>query len=124
MTIYNEISHAIKAIKVLDDGSVGATVIFPREFTGFQGHFENRPILPGICQLELVKEIVERAYKYKLHLLKVKNIKFTNVIVPDEQVKVDIAVNNISDVIIIDAELNGSGGKVARLKLELSRPDL
>ena len=61
--------------------------------TIFKGHFETMPVVPGVCQLQIVKEIIEKVYTQKLQLIKGDNIKFTGMIVPTNHPKVSIEIN-------------------------------
>ena len=35
-------------------GNVSARFVFPGDFLGFQGHFPDNPVLPGVCMLQAV----------------------------------------------------------------------
>lgn len=61
--------------------------------TIFKGHFETMPVVPGVCQLQIVKEIIEKVNNQKLQLIKGDNIKFTGMIVPTNHPKVSIEIN-------------------------------
>ena len=54
----------------------------PADFYGFEGHFENRPILPGVCQLRLVTEGIAHVEKTP-DIARIERMKFHNLIVPD-----------------------------------------
>ena len=49
--LQQEISNAMLQLTLLDKNNARAWFLFPREFVGFQGHFVERPVLPGICKL-------------------------------------------------------------------------
>lgn len=49
----------------------------------FKGHFPEKPILPGVCTLQIIKEICEKSTHQTLILAKGDNLKFTSLIVPD-----------------------------------------
>jgi 3-hydroxyacyl-[acyl-carrier-protein] dehydratase len=71
----------------------------------FEGHFPNNPVLPGIVQLQIIKEIIEKNIKTQLILEKATNIKYISVIVPkaNEMLIVEINYNNIENKIKIDS---------------------
>ena len=56
--------------------SVAASFSFDKDFIGFKGHFENRPILPGICKVQAVLLMLEEKYKKTIILLEMENVKF------------------------------------------------
>jgi 3-hydroxyacyl-[acyl-carrier-protein] dehydratase len=49
----------------------------------FKGHFPGQPVLPGVCMLEMIQEIMEEYMKQKLRISKGPLIKFLAMIVPD-----------------------------------------
>jgi 3-hydroxyacyl-[acyl-carrier-protein] dehydratase len=50
----------------------------------FTGHFPGQPVLPGVCMLEMVKEILEDLLQQKLRIFKGPQIKFLSMIIPNE----------------------------------------
>jgi len=50
----------------------------------FSGHFPGQPVLPGVCMLEMVKEILEELLRQKLRISKGSQIKFLSMIPPDK----------------------------------------
>ncbi|MEI6683644.1 MAG: 3-hydroxyacyl-ACP dehydratase [Bacteroidota bacterium] len=73
--------------------SVSDQVSFPLEFTAtillnaghpiYQGHFPGNPVVPGVCQLQMVTELAGKAVHRKLVLAESDNIKFLSLINPD-----------------------------------------
>ncbi len=59
----------------------------------FKGHFPDFPLLPGVVQIELLKDLLERSIGETLELKEAKNIKYLGMIDPKEQqqLKVNIA---------------------------------
>ena len=62
----------------------------------YQAHFPGNPITPGVCIIQIVKELLEVQLKCKLFLKKVNNAKFLNVINPLENREVVFAVSTSS----------------------------
>lgn len=48
----------------------------------FKGHFPENPIVPGVCLIEMIKEILSEILKVDLILKKASNIKFKNLVNP------------------------------------------
>ena len=48
----------------------------------FKGHFPNQPVLPGVCMLQMVKEILEFFFNYKVQLLIADDIRFLAMVDP------------------------------------------
>lgn len=49
----------------------------------YQGHFPNQPITPGVCMLQITKEICESITGEKLFMTSASNIRFTAIINPN-----------------------------------------
>lgn len=50
----------------------------------FKGHFPGQPVLPGVCMLEMIQEIMEEQLRQKLRISKGPLIKFLTMINPDK----------------------------------------
>lgn len=50
----------------------------------FEGHFPGKPVVPGVCMLQVVKEIVEQELSCPIRILSAENLKFLAVMVPGE----------------------------------------
>lgn len=54
----------------------------------FEGHFPGQPVVPGVCQVQMIKEILENATGKALQLKTADHIKFLSVIIPDHDSKI------------------------------------
>ncbi len=61
---------------------VEAHIRLQAEHPIFKGHFPGNPVTPGVCMLQIVKELTEQATQQQLRLRHCKNIKFTALINP------------------------------------------
>lgn len=50
----------------------------------FQGHFPGNPVTPGVCMMQIVKELTEYFTDSKLFLKSASNVKFMAIINPFE----------------------------------------
>lgn len=50
----------------------------------FEGHFPGQPVVPGVCMMQMVKEIIETATQKKTDLLKAHEMKFLAIIDPGQ----------------------------------------
>jgi 3-hydroxyacyl-[acyl-carrier-protein] dehydratase len=48
----------------------------------FDGHFPGTPIVPGVCFIQMIKEILTKIVNADLILISSKNIKFQNLVNP------------------------------------------
>jgi 3-hydroxyacyl-[acyl-carrier-protein] dehydratase len=61
-----------------------ATVSLNASHPVFKGHFPGNPVVPGVCQVQMIKEVVEKGHEVKGLLKTGDNIKFLAMIVPDK----------------------------------------
>jgi 3-hydroxyacyl-[acyl-carrier-protein] dehydratase len=48
----------------------------------YRGHFKGNPVTPGVCQIQIIKEMICEIINQELLLKEAKNIKFLNVLSP------------------------------------------
>lgn len=49
----------------------------------FKGHFPGNPIMPGVCMMQIIKELTEQITKQSLMMQSLTNVKFMALINPD-----------------------------------------
>lgn len=64
-------------------GSARATLRINWRHPIFEGHFPGRPVVPGACLLQLVKELLSIAIDSEVSLTRADQIKFISMISPD-----------------------------------------
>lgn len=62
--------------------SIEASIRIEKSHAIFEGHFPGQPILPGVCMMQLIKELVEVTDGVTYRIETAGNIKFLNVIDP------------------------------------------
>lgn len=70
---------------LLHDGSqqlFNAQISLNADHSIYQGHFPGNPVVPGVCQVQMVKELIEKAVDHPLILTDSDNIKFLAMIDP------------------------------------------
>ena len=50
----------------------------------FEGHFPGQPVVPGVCLMQMVKEIAEKVLGKEIRLVKADQIKFLAPLIPAE----------------------------------------
>ena len=64
----------------------------------FEGHFPGVPVVPGVCMLQIVKEMLGDAVQKELRLTKADHLKFLTVINPVETGTVKLEISYTSSV--------------------------
>jgi len=78
----------------------------------FQGHFPTQPVLPGVCLIEMLKDIVKEALGKNCRLSEANNIKYLKVVDPTEspQLTFDLTVDELEDGLKVTAVSSVSDG--------------
>ncbi len=60
----------------------------------FKGHFPGQPVVPGVCMMQIVREVLESATSKHLRLHTGLDLKFLSVIDPGKNSTIHIEINN------------------------------
>lgn len=63
----------------------------------YQAHFPEQPITPGVCIIQIAKELLEDALQQPLDVSRIKNVKFLSVISPKETSTVTYVISKLSE---------------------------
>lgn len=65
----------------------------------FKGHFPNNPITPGVCMLQILKELTEQVTNTNLVIKECSNVKFMALINPEVNsvLKITIDINKADE---------------------------
>lgn len=99
------------------DNSIRATLRINRTHPIFEGHFPEVPIVPGVCMIEMVKEVIEQHDNLKYRLIAGDNIKFLSVLNPDEHQTVEATIH-VEKNINLSITVTLFAGEVTFLKLK------
>ncbi len=72
-----------------------------KEHAVFKGHFPGNPVMPGVCMIQMVKELTERATGKELFLSVASNIKFMAIINPEKNdtIRLTLAISEDEELI-------------------------
>lgn len=59
-----------------------AIVLINEEHSVFKGHFPGNPIMPGVCMMQIIKELTEQITQNTLIMQSLANVKFLALINP------------------------------------------
>jgi 3-hydroxyacyl-[acyl-carrier-protein] dehydratase len=90
--------YTINTLQSENDG-IEATITFNEKHPIFSGHFPGNPIVPGVVQVQIIKDLMEKHFKQNLLLYQAKNIKFLSIISPvnNSQVEVSLRIQSLED---------------------------
>lgn len=85
--------YSIKKSETIDDFNFNIQIELNPKHEIFDGHFPNNPIMPGVCMIQIIKELTELFTSQKLFLSKVSNVKFMAIINPFTHSILDLNLN-------------------------------
>ncbi len=59
-----------------------------------EGHFPGFPVMPGVCMIQIVREVFEHAHRVAVRIIKGDNIKFLAVLQPDQYPDVNLTISH------------------------------
>jgi len=74
--------------KVLSEEKTGdskyvVTILVNEKHEVFKGHFPGNPIMPGVCMIQIIKELTEKITQNTLMIQTLTNVKFMALINPE-----------------------------------------
>lgn len=75
------------------DNQLKAIIELNHEHDVFKGHFPNNPVTPGVCMLQILKELTEQATNTNLFIKECSNVKFMALINPEVNAVLAITID-------------------------------
>lgn len=96
------------SIKLREEGLIHACISINGQHPIYEGHFPGFPITPGVCQVQMIKEILEAEGGISLLLCAAKQIKFTAVHEPGAEPEIDaeISFSQEDELLLVSARLH------------------
>ena len=83
----------------------------------FAGHFPDNPVTPGVCMLQIIKNITEKITQKKLFLSKTSQVKFMTLINPNTAGELTLQLELAEHPYTIVVKNTTSFGDTVALKL-------
>ena len=80
----------------IQDGSARFDLLLDAEHMIYKAHFPGQPITPGVCLLQMARELLEDITELTLEILSVKNVKFLSVVSPIELPQITFTLSHIA----------------------------
>jgi 3-hydroxymyristoyl/3-hydroxydecanoyl-(acyl carrier protein) dehydratase len=78
----------------------------------FSGHFPGNPILPGIAQLAMILEVIQKTVQDNLRISEIRRVRFKQIVKPGDELTVvvkPVSENSYSFRIMLKDEIACSG---------------
>lgn len=83
--------YTVEKLTIFREDAYGADIIINAGHEVFSGHFPGNPVTPGVCMIQIIKEITQQVLKAPLTLTSAVNVKFTAIINPNVTPNVSLA---------------------------------
>ncbi len=93
--------YKVNTLQQLDAQRYVVQITLNKAHPIFKGHFPGNPVTPGVCMLQIIKELAEDILSKKLFMVRSSNVKFMALINPEIhdnlRVELDISPLTTSD---------------------------
>lgn len=107
-----------------EDGKLISLFVFPPEFVGFQGHFPEQKVLPGICQIQCALTTLEKGTGKAVVLKEIVLAKYFSPLFPDDEATCMTGdINDAAGERVVKAAITKNAARISELKLRVSFED-
>ena len=83
--------YKIKKFEEIDH-QIHAAIRLNPDHELYRGHFPGQPVMPGVVQLQIVKELLEKALEKNLLLSRLVSAKYYAMIIPGDSTDIEISI--------------------------------
>lgn len=91
---------------VNNEHELSARIVFNAGHAIFNGHFPGQPVTPGVCMMEIVKELLQNQVGKSLMLHNARNVKFLQFVTPAMQPIAYVSWKESQAVYIVSASFS------------------
>ena len=84
--------YALNTLDVADNIAT-ANITINKDHEIFKGHFPGNPVTPGVCMMQIIKELTEEVVGKKLMMQSSSNIKFMAIINPEKTPNLNLSLD-------------------------------
>ena len=90
--------YSVEVLEKTADLTYKAVVVLNPNHAVFKGHFPNNPVTPGVCMMQIIKELSEEVTQSKLFMNASSNVKFMAIINPNIHPRLHIDLEFVGDL--------------------------
>lgn len=96
--------YKIQEIETTED-TIEVSIVLNPEHIVYSGHFPGHPVTPGVVQLQMVHELLERHFERKLVLVEMPVCKFLTILNPSvtPELEIQIEFEWVGDLLKVQA---------------------
>ncbi|MBL0736171.1 3-hydroxyacyl-ACP dehydratase [Flavobacterium sp. GN10] len=94
--------YKILSEEKVSDSKYTVTILVNEKHEVFKGHFPGNPIMPGVCMIQIIKELTESITKSSLMIQSLANVKFMALINPEvtPELRLELDVTTTEDGLV------------------------
>ena len=94
--------YTIQSIEKNDDHNYVVIIFINENHDVFKGHFPGNPIMPGVCMMQIIKELTEQITTTTLMMQNLSNVKFMALINPfvTPELRLELNITTTEDNLI------------------------
>ena len=84
------------------DSKYTITILVNEKHEVFKGHFPGNPIMPGVCMIQIIKELTEKITQETLMIQTLANVKFMALINPEKnpELRLELDITTTEDNLV------------------------
>lgn len=84
------------------DSKYTITILVNEKHEVFKGHFPGNPIMPGVCMIQIIKELTEKITESTLMIQTLANVKFMALINPENnpELRLELDITRTEDNLV------------------------
>ena len=84
------------------DSKYSITILINEKHDVFKGHFPGNPIMPGVCMIQIIKELTAAITKSTLIIQTLSNVKFMALINPEvtPELRLELEITTTEDDLV------------------------
>lgn len=112
--------YTLQSYEKADNGSFTANILLNKNHDIFKGHFPGNPVTPGVCMMQIIKELTEEFIGRKLFLKTASNVKFMAIINPFETPELKMILDITENETEVKVKNTTSFGETIALKMSVN----
>ena len=108
MKLINDLFEVVES-STGEAGFITTIKLYPGHIV-YVGHFPGHPVTPGVIQIQIIHEILEKHFQRNLKLIKMPQCKFLKILNPNETWQINVRVEFATEEDILHIKAWGENG--------------
>lgn len=94
--------YKVQSLDKTDGQKYLAVILINEKHEVFKGHFPDNPVMPGVCMMQIIKELTEEITGSRLMMQSLSNVKFMALINPQvtPELRLELDITEGEDQIV------------------------